>query len=79
MGKIVAFRAQKIQTSSLRSQCTHNEWLFGADFDSGVIGPFFFENEQGAAVAVNGKRYRAMLNEFKLLLFVYDYVWLIKM
>ena len=26
--------------------------------------PFFFENEQGAAVTVNGKRYRAMLNEF---------------
>ena len=32
MSKIVAFGAQKIQTSSLRSRCTHNEWLFGADF-----------------------------------------------
>ena len=32
ISKIVAFRAQKIQTSSLRSRCTHNEWLFGADF-----------------------------------------------
>ena len=30
----------------------------------GIIGPFFFENEQGAAVTVNGERYRAMLNEF---------------
>ena len=30
----------------------------------GVIGPFFFENEQGEAVTVNGDRYRAMLNEF---------------
>ena len=29
-----------------------------------IIGPFFFENEQGAAVTVNGERYRAMLNEF---------------
>lgn len=29
-----------------------------------IIGPFFFENEQGAAVRVNGERYRAMLNEF---------------
>ena len=25
---------------------------------------FFFENEQGEAVTVNGDRYRAMLNEF---------------
>ena len=30
----------------------------------GIIGPFFFENEQGAAVTVHGERYRAMLNEF---------------
>ena len=30
----------------------------------GIIGPFFFENEQGKAVTVNGDRYRAMLKEF---------------
>ena len=30
----------------------------------GIIGPFFFGNEQGEAVTVNGDRYRAMLNEF---------------
>ena len=30
----------------------------------GIIGPFFFENEQGEDVTVNGDRYRAMLNEF---------------
>ena len=30
----------------------------------GIIGPFFFENEQGEAVAVNGNHYRVMLNEF---------------
>ena len=28
-----------------------------------IIGPFFYENEQGEAVTVNGDRYRAMLNE----------------
>jgi len=33
-------------------------------WSGGIIGPFFFENEQGAAVTVNGDRYRAMLNEF---------------
>ena len=30
----------------------------------GIIGPFFFENEQEEAVTANGDRYRAMLNEF---------------
>ena len=30
----------------------------------GIIGTFFFENEQGAAVTVNGDCYWAMLNEF---------------
>ena len=30
----------------------------------GIIGQFFFENEKGVAVAVNGDRFRAMLNEF---------------
>ena len=30
----------------------------------GIIGPFFFESEQGEAVTVNGDRYRTMLNEF---------------
>ena len=30
----------------------------------GIIGPFFFGNEQGEVVTVNGDRYRAMLNEF---------------
>ena len=30
----------------------------------GIIWPFFFENEQGVSVTVNGDGYRAMLNEF---------------
>ena len=29
-----------------------------------IIGPYFFENEQGEAITVNGNRCRAMLNEF---------------
>ena len=29
-----------------------------------IIGPYFFENEAGAAVSVNGLRYRTMINEF---------------
>ena len=30
----------------------------------GIFGPFFFKNEQGKALTVNGDRYRVMLNEF---------------
>ena len=33
-------------------------------FSRGIIGSFFFENEQGEPVADNGDRYRAMLKEF---------------
>ena len=29
-----------------------------------IIGPYFFENEDGAAVPVHGLRYRTMINEF---------------
>ena len=42
ISKIVAFGAQKIQTSSLRSRCIHNEWLFGADCGTvASLGHFF--------------------------------------
>lgn len=30
----------------------------------GIIGPYFFRNEAGDAVTVNGERYRNMLNDF---------------
>ena len=30
----------------------------------GVIGPYFFENDGGNAVTVNGVRYRNMITEF---------------
>ena len=33
-------------------------------WSTGIIGPFFFENEQVEPVTVNGDCYRAMLNEF---------------
>ena len=33
-------------------------------WSKGIIGPFFFENEQGEAITVNGDHYQAMLNEF---------------
>ena len=30
----------------------------------GIIVPYFFENEVGVAVSVNGLRYRTMINKF---------------
>lgn len=33
-------------------------------WSGGIIGPFFFENEAGATVTVNGERYRAMLSDY---------------
>ena len=36
-------------------------WGFWA---GGIIGPYFSENEAGAAVSVNGLRHRIMINEF---------------
>ena len=65
VNKILVFGAQKTHTYTLKSRRTQNESLFGFGFWSrGIIGPFFFQNEQGEAATVNGDRYRAMLNEF---------------
>ena len=36
----------------------------GSFWAEGIIGPYFFENEAGAAVLVNGLSYRTMINEF---------------
>ena len=58
ISKIVAFGAQKTRTHTNRVTVCCGFW------SRGIIGPFFFENEQGEAVTVNGHRYRAMLNEF---------------
>jgi len=35
-------------------------------WSGGVIGPYFFENDAGATVTVNGERYRNMINNFLL-------------
>ena len=40
----------------------------------GIIGPFFFEYEQGECITVNGDRYRAMLNEFLFTTIVEEYI-----
>ena len=37
---------------------------FLSDFRYRIIGPYFFENEAGRAVSINGDRYRGMLQFF---------------
>ena len=60
---IVEFGAPKTCTHTLKS--TQNESLVWCEFYfKGIIGSFFFENEQGEAVTVNSDCYRAMLNDF---------------
>ena len=56
--KIVAFGAQKTRTNAKRVTVWCGFW------SRDIIGLFFFENEQGEAVRVNGDRQRAMLNRF---------------
>ena len=61
LGKIVAFGPQNTRTHTLKSRRKQTTVCSGS---RGIIGPFFFENEQKEAVTVNGDRYRAMLNGF---------------
>ena len=53
--------AQETRTHILKSR--------GGFWSRAIFGPFFFEYKQGEAVTVLGDRYRAMLNEFLLLLY----------
>ena len=52
--------AQKIRTLTFKSERTQTSHCLVRIL---VQRPFFFENDEGEAVAVNGDRYRAMLNE----------------
>ena len=47
---------------------THPKWVtvWCGFWSRGIIGTFFFQDEQGETVTVNDGRYRAMLNEFFL-------------
>jgi len=33
-------------------------------WSGGIIGPYFFQNEAGVAITVNGERYRSMISNF---------------
>ncbi|GFY05078.1 putative transposable element [Trichonephila clavipes] len=50
----------------LRQQTKHPEKLtvWCALWAGGIIGPYFFKNDEGHKVTVNGDRYRAMITNF---------------
>ena len=52
------------RTHILKSRRTQRITVWCGIWSRGIIGQFFFENEQVEAVTVNGDRYRVMLNEF---------------
>ena len=53
-----------VNKQNCRIQGTENPHAYIEKLTTGgIVGQFFFENEQGEAVTVNGDRYRSMLNE----------------
>ena len=62
--KIIACKAQKNRQHTLTPTHPKRVTVWYRFWSTGIIGPFFFENEQGKAVTVNGDHYRVMLNEF---------------
>ena len=59
---MVAFGAQKTRKHTLKSP--KRVTVCCGFWSRGRIGTFFFENEQGEVITVNGDRYRAMFNKF---------------
>ncbi|GFV49262.1 uncharacterized protein TNCV_237961 [Trichonephila clavipes] len=41
--------------------------VWSALWSGGIIGPYFFKNDEGHNVTVNGDRYRAMITNFSFL------------
>lgn len=59
ISKIVAFGVMIIHKPLRRRRYILKKSLFGV-----LYGPYFFKNEAGHNVTVNGERYRAMINDF---------------
>ena len=65
ISRIVAFGAWKTQKWLLKSLSIRKGVSVWYSFSSErIIGPYFFEDEAGAADSVNGLRYRTMINAF---------------
>jgi len=46
------------------SKCIPRKSLFDADFGLAEFGSYFFQNEAGVIITVNGERYRSMISNF---------------
>ena len=64
ISKIAAYGMRTIHKRSYRLHYIQKNAPFGAVYTGGIIGPYFFKNEAGARVTVNGDRYRTMINDF---------------
>ncbi|GFT63654.1 hypothetical protein TNCV_870871 [Trichonephila clavipes] len=54
-----------VNTSGCRNTVTSRKLTVGcALWAGGIIGPYFFKNNEGHNVTVNGDRYRAMITNF---------------
>ncbi|GFW78091.1 uncharacterized protein TNCV_135611 [Trichonephila clavipes] len=51
-------------SSVCRNTVTSRKTVWCALWAGGIIGPYFFKNDEGHNVTVNGDRYRAMINNF---------------
>jgi len=65
VNKIIEFGMIPIHARYTSSKCIPRKSLFGADFAlAEIINPYFFQNEAGVAITVNGERYRSMISNF---------------
>lgn len=56
--KIAGYGLTPTHTRSTMWQYIHKKLLFGADFG---LGPYFFKNDIGVVITVNGEHYRSMI------------------
>ncbi|GFX28507.1 hypothetical protein TNCV_1153161 [Trichonephila clavipes] len=58
------FLAAVLRDSTARSPSRQKLTVWCALWAGGIIGPYFFKNDEGHNVTVNGDRYRAMITNF---------------
>ncbi|GFX39672.1 heat shock 70kDa protein 8 [Trichonephila clavipes] len=62
--KTAAFGVKLIHKYMSKHRYIQKNRRFAALWAGGIIGPYFFKNDEGHNVTVNGDRYRAMITNF---------------
>ncbi|GFT49842.1 hypothetical protein TNCV_3359871 [Trichonephila clavipes] len=62
--KTAAFGVMLIHECLPKHRYIQKKTVWCALWASGIIGPYFFKNDEGHNVTVNGDRYRAMITNF---------------